>query len=211
MAKTNKKARSRTHTVDALPVLMMIVDKNVAIKDLNAAAREFLGPRYKEVFHMRSGKAFHCVHNQEARAGCGHGRFCQICPIREAATLAYKKQRVVRRRTKAEIGNADQKREVNLLVTATPLPSRGSARILLILEDITALVELQTPVPICASCKRIRDDRPYWEQLEVHLNQHLDLDLSGGVCPKCKQRLYGGLKKSQHLFLKERADLPKHP
>lgn len=209
MAKPSKKTRSRIHTVDTLPVLMMIVDKNVAIKELNGAAREFLGPQYTKALHMRSGKAFRCAHNQEAPAGCGHSRFCQICPIREAATLAYKEQRVVRRRTKAEIGNAGQKREVNLLVTATPLPSRGATRILLVLEDITALIELQTPVPICASCKRIRDDRPYWEQLEVHLNQHLDLDLSGGVCPKCKQRLYGGLKDSQSLFFKERADLSK--
>ena len=196
-------------TRDVLPVLVLIVDKNLAIRELNGAARQFLGPQYKKALHKRNGEAFACVHSHDEPAGCGHGRFCRICPIREAATLAWQEQRVVRRRTKAEIGSNDQHRDVNFLVTATPLPSQKSARILLMLEDVTALAALQTSAPICASCKRIRDDRAYWEQLCAHLNEQLDLDLTDGVCPKCRQQLYRGLKESQPLFFKEPAGLSK--
>lgn len=45
-------------------------------------------------------------------------------------------------------------------------------------------------VPICASCKRIRDDRGAWNQLEAFLNAHSDAQLSHGICPDCMAMLY---------------------
>jgi hypothetical protein len=205
MAKTGKKARAANHSRDALPVLTMIVDGDLGIRELNGAARKFLGPDHERVLRMRKGEAFNCAHSQEAPAGCGHGRFCRICPIREAVVLACEEQRVVRRRTTAEVGDSGRPREVNLLVTATPLPSQGSTRILLVLEDIDALVELQKHTPICASCGRIHDDHRYWQQLETHLRNHLDMDLSQGVCPDCSRQFYGNLLGSQPLEFKPQA------
>lgn len=203
MAKTSKSEGSSKRTKGAFPVLVAVLDKNLTVKELNGAARQFLGPDYKSVLHKRNGEAFDCVHSKEAPGGCGHGGFCQVCPIREAATLAYRENRVVRRRTIAEIGTGRQKHEVNLLVTAMPLPSRGSSRILLMMEDVTALAALESQAPICASCNRVRDDRAYWDQLNAHLSEQLDLDLTSGVCSECRKQLYGGLKKSQALFFRE--------
>lgn len=142
---------------------------------------------------MRQGEAFKCAHSQESAGGCGHGRFCQICPIREAATLAWKEQRVVRRRTKADVGQPGRRGEADLLVTATPLPYEGATRILLVLEDISGLVALLDPTPVCAACQRVRNDDRYWEKMEAHFLQHLDVDLSHGVCPDCRQKLFGNL------------------
>lgn len=45
-------------------------------------------------------------------------------------------------------------------------------------------------VPICASCKRIRDDRGSWNQLEAFLKAHSDAQLSHGICPDCMATLY---------------------
>jgi hypothetical protein len=204
MTKSRKTARSTTRTAETLPSLVLIVDEDLGIKELNGAARAFLGPKHKEALQMRKGDAFNCAHSKESPKGCGRGRFCEICPIREAATLACKEHRVVRRRTKAEIGKAGHRRAAHLLVTATPLPSRGATRILLVLEDISALVQLQDPVPICASCRRMRDDDGFWAQMEDHFRQHFDLDLSHGLCPGCKQQFYGDLKQSQPLFFREK-------
>lgn len=56
-----------------------------------------------------------------------------------------------------------------------------------------ALAEIRTLrgiLPICAQCKRIRDDRGYWEQLEVYLREHADLEFSHGLCPDCAEELY---------------------
>lgn len=56
-----------------------------------------------------------------------------------------------------------------------------------------ALAELETLsglIPICASCKKIRDDEGYWEQLEFYLSTHADIRFSHGICPDCAKKLY---------------------
>ncbi len=45
-------------------------------------------------------------------------------------------------------------------------------------------------LPICANCKKIRDDRGYWQQVEVYLSQHAEVEFSHGICPECKAKLY---------------------
>jgi hypothetical protein len=45
-------------------------------------------------------------------------------------------------------------------------------------------------LPICASCKRIRDDQGYWSQIEHYLGQHTEAEFSHGICPECASRLY---------------------
>ncbi len=45
-------------------------------------------------------------------------------------------------------------------------------------------------VPICANCKKIRDDDGFWNQLEAYLYTHTEADLSHGICPDCMRKLY---------------------
>jgi len=45
-------------------------------------------------------------------------------------------------------------------------------------------------IPICASCKRIRDDQGYWRQLEVYICEHSDADFSHGMCPECAEKYF---------------------
>lgn len=45
-------------------------------------------------------------------------------------------------------------------------------------------------LPICASCKKIRDDRGYWNQIEAYISQHSDAEFSHGICPDCAKKLY---------------------
>ncbi|MCB9481335.1 MAG: PAS domain S-box protein [Desulfobacteraceae bacterium] len=49
---------------------------------------------------------------------------------------------------------------------------------------------LQGILPICSSCKKIRDDKGYWTQLEEYLSDHSDAELSHGICPDCMKKLY---------------------
>ncbi|MGL4368223.1 MAG: PAS domain-containing protein, partial [Spirochaetota bacterium] len=56
-----------------------------------------------------------------------------------------------------------------------------------------ALSEVKTlsgMLPICASCKKIRDDQGYWNQIEVYIQEHSDVDFSHSLCPECAQKLY---------------------
>ncbi|MDX9973096.1 MAG: PAS domain S-box protein [FCB group bacterium] len=45
-------------------------------------------------------------------------------------------------------------------------------------------------VPICAKCKKIRDDGGYWEQVEAYISKHTEAQFSHGICPDCAQTLY---------------------
>ncbi len=59
------------------------------------------------------------------------------------------------------------------------------------LEDALAHIKtLSGLLPICASCKRIRDDKGYWNQLEKYFSEHSDLLFSHGICPECLEKLY---------------------
>jgi hypothetical protein len=45
-------------------------------------------------------------------------------------------------------------------------------------------------LPICAGCKKIRNDVGYWEQVDSYIKKHTDVDFSHGICPECLARLY---------------------
>jgi DNA-binding response OmpR family regulator len=49
-------------------------------------------------------------------------------------------------------------------------------------------------VPICASCKNVRDDQGYWNRVETYLNEHTEAEFSHAVCPDCMKRLYPQFK-----------------
>jgi GAF domain-containing protein len=54
-----------------------------------------------------------------------------------------------------------------------------------------ALEHLQTLrglLPICAWCKRIRDDQGYWNQVEAYFHAHADVDFTHGICPQCLEK-----------------------
>lgn len=45
-------------------------------------------------------------------------------------------------------------------------------------------------LPICASCKRIRDDEGYWREIETYVRDHSEAEFSHGLCPQCTSRMY---------------------
>lgn len=49
---------------------------------------------------------------------------------------------------------------------------------------------LQGFLPICASCKKIRDDQGYWNEIEKYIGEHSEAQFSHGLCPDCAEKLY---------------------
>lgn len=49
-------------------------------------------------------------------------------------------------------------------------------------------------LPICASCKKIRDDKGYWKQLEEYIRDHSEAEFTHSLCGECAERLYPGFK-----------------
>ena len=54
------------------------------------------------------------------------------------------------------------------------------------IEEIKVLKGL---IPICAKCKKIRDDKGYWNQIEVYLEKHTDAEFTHGYCPDCVKKI----------------------
>lgn len=50
--------------------------------------------------------------------------------------------------------------------------------------------QLKGLLPICSSCKKIRDDQGYWQQVEEYVTQHSEAEFSHGICPQCMEKLY---------------------
>ncbi|WP_027359279.1 PAS domain S-box protein [Desulforegula conservatrix] len=59
-------------------------------------------------------------------------------------------------------------------------------------SSISKVKSLSGLIPICASCKKIRDDNGYWNQLEEYIRKHPDVEFTNGVCPECMKKLYPG-------------------
>ncbi len=57
-------------------------------------------------------------------------------------------------------------------------------------EALDQVKTLKGIVPICACCKKIRDDRGYWQQVETYIQNHSDAEFSHGVCPDCLRKYY---------------------
>ncbi|MCP4721174.1 MAG: hypothetical protein GY860_17105 [Desulfobacteraceae bacterium] len=54
--------------------------------------------------------------------------------------------------------------------------------------------ELSGLVPICSNCKKIRDDKGYWNQIESYIERHSQASFSHGICPDCSDKFYGDQK-----------------
>lgn len=70
-------------------------------------------------------------------------------------------------------------------------------RIKLIEELTYALAKIKTLkglLPICASCKKIRDDGGYWQKVESYLSEHTDAEFTHGLCPECLETMYPDTK-----------------
>ena len=57
--------------------------------------------------------------------------------------------------------------------------------------------QLQGILPICSSCKKIRDDQGYWHQVEVYISRHTEADFSHGLCEECVRKLYPEIYKDK--------------
>jgi PAS domain S-box-containing protein len=79
-------------------------------------------------------------------------------------------------------------------VTERMLAERDRERLIAELTDaLTNIKTLRGLLPICSSCKKIRDDHGYWNQIESYIKTHSEADFTHGICPDCIERLYGDL------------------
>ncbi len=92
-----------------------------------------------------------------------------------------------------------RKRDLSIAIEFALYKSRAEAERLALdreLQDARSRIrQLSGMLPICASCKRVRDDKGYWNQIEKYITEHTDALFSHGLCPDCLKKAYEELTK----------------
>jgi len=60
-------------------------------------------------------------------------------------------------------------------------------------QALLEIKQLRGFLPICSSCKQIRDDQGYWNQIESYIRDHSEVEFSHSLCPDCAKELYPDL------------------
>lgn len=74
-----------------------------------------------------------------------------------------------------------------------------SAQNLQLDKAIQEIKHLESIIPICASCKNIRDDKGYWQQVETYIQNHSETKFTHSICPKCAKKLYPQFYNEQKI------------
>lgn len=89
---------------------------------------------------------------------------------------------------------ADLERAIaELKATQQGLENRVEDRTRQLKESVEKMDVLRGLLPICCSCKKIRDDQGYWKQVEQFVSEHTGARFSHGLCPECTVKLYGDI------------------
>lgn len=62
-------------------------------------------------------------------------------------------------------------------------------------QAMSKIKVLQGLLPVCAGCKKVRDDRGYWNEITSYIHTHSEAEFSHGLCPKCRDELYPEYKE----------------
>lgn len=172
--------------LDAMPFAALVVDADVRIEFANHPAISLVYPPGKPVFRKRGGEIINCIHAGENTEGCGHANSCGDCVVRGSVREAYANGKVTRKRTILELDREGEIIQVPILVTASVFLINGEALCLLLFEDISELLQVQGLLPICAACKKVRDDQNYWHNVENYVSEHVaDIQFTHSMCPEC--------------------------
>jgi hypothetical protein len=191
---------------DAIPSFVFVVDEDVRIYEYNSAVAALLSAEKRTILRQRGGEALYCLHSNDVPEGCGRAPYCENCVIRNSVKEAFQGNKVFRSRHKMELVRDGNVLEIYALITASPVLFQGNKLVLLVVEDINEVVELQHIIPICAMCKKVRDDKDYWMQVESYFKAHLDIDFSHGLCPDCYKKQMSELENLIKAKQSDRGD-----
>ena len=77
------------------------------------------------------------------------------------------------------------------------LQNRLAARIAELESALWQVKQLQGLLPICSYCKKIRDEKNYWQRVDNYLSEHADVRFTHGICPDCYQNAMLELKQTR--------------
>ncbi len=185
-------ARQWSNTFDTISDFISVHDKDMKLVRVNKALANFLGVEAEDLLGKHCYEVIH--RSDKPWPKCPH-----IAAIESEKPETFEVD--------------DPKVGIPLLVTCSPLlhddgSLLGSVHVardiseqkravnerenlIRELESSLSKVKLLSGfIPICASCKKIRDDKGYWNQVEEYIRDHSEAEFSHSICPKCVEKLY---------------------
>jgi PAS domain-containing protein len=180
--------------LDHLQEPVMLIDRAFHVVYANKAARRAYGSIFDE------GGSPRCCH----QLSHGLDKPCDFsgvhCPVREVFATG-KPVRTLHHHTQA----SGEKHWEEVL--ATPFATKEGEGVSLVVEEVRNITEnlkakevvrqlreqwqlASQVLPICASCKQVRQSDGSWQSIEQHLREHAQVDFTHGLCPTCTNKLY---------------------
>jgi DNA-binding CsgD family transcriptional regulator/PAS domain-containing protein len=126
---------------DAIPAFVFIVDEDVKLYFWNTRARQLVGHDPAQVYKRRGGEVLHCIYALQAKDGCGTDKYCSECIIRNSVSKSFDDGKTRREFARLQLWSGETITEVYLLVTASPFHYKEKEYALLLIEDVSHLLE----------------------------------------------------------------------
>lgn len=138
-----QRAKFLNNLLDAIPSMLFIVDDDVRVVYLNAAAKKTLNSDDGQAYLKTGGNILNCINSGPAGDQCGKSVNCGSCIIRDSVNQASLGRSVHRRTAKMDIVGKNGGHDVHFMVTAAPFVYEDAALVILIMEDISAQKETE--------------------------------------------------------------------
>jgi len=180
--------------LDSLPSGVIMVDPAThTIVDVNSSAVSMIGAAREEIVG-RVCHRFVCT-AEEGKCPVTDLGLAVESSDRELVSASGERIAVVKSVVAMKFNGREYLVENFIDVTERKrLEQERESLILALQEALNKVKTLSGLIPICASCKKIRDDKGYWNQLEVYISNHSDVLFSHGYCPDCAAQLYEELE-----------------
>ncbi|MEN6331058.1 MAG: PAS domain S-box protein [Smithella sp.] len=173
---------------------VFITSKDGKLIDLNDAAVELLGYSSRE--ELLRMKIQYVYANEEERAK--HARVAAECGyVKEYPLDLRRKDGSIRHVLMTAVARYDANGKIigyqgtiRDITERRKIEEERERLILELQEAISQVKTLSGLLPICASCKKIRDDKGYWNQIESYIRAHSEAKFSHSICPDCAKKMY---------------------
>jgi PAS domain S-box-containing protein len=190
-------------TVDAIEDWISIIDLDSSILRSNRTVEKYFQVKVQDAIGLKCCKLFHGT--QHPVAACPLPKMLRT-KKRESVEVEIQEWRWMLI-TVDPIFN-----EAGDIISAVHITRDITQRILIqnereilvreLKDALTRIKTLNGLIPICSICKKIRDDKGYWNLIESYIESHSDAAFSHGICPDCSDGLYG--KEDWYIDMKKK-------
>jgi PAS domain S-box-containing protein len=192
----------RQQLLDTIPIPVFYKDKDLIYLGCNESYAKFLGLERsrivgKTVFDVAPPELARIYQAKDVQLMEQPGSQIYECDVESRAHQS--KRHVIFH--KAAFGNPGDPTSgiVGAIMDVTEIRDADNRREQVISELRQALDKvklLSGMLPICANCKKIRDDKGYWNQIESYIGAHSEAEFSHGMCPECMHKFYPDLDEA---------------